>query len=638
MSGEKLDKLKLHSPDLTQDNIAKIRDLFPGCVTEARDAAGQLKLAVDFDQLRQELSDHIVEGPQERYHLNWPGKREALLTANAPIAKTLRPARDESVNFDTTQNLFIEGDNLEALKLLQESYLGKVKMIYIDPPYNTGNDFIYDDDFAEDTNTYLIKSAQIDSNSDHLIANLESNGRFHSDWLSMIYSRIRFARTLLEESGFIFISIDVLELANLISIGNEIFGHGCCVGVISRATGTRMGTGSRGIARELDYIVVFSKSVSSNLRGLPMSSDEVALYDQEDEIGRYLTRSLRRTGGENRREDRPTMYYAVQDPDGGDVFPIAPEGYESRWVCSQDTYKSLVKSNMIEWKKVARNGTTRWQVYQKHYLKSGFKEVSDLWDTVAGNKKATKEVSALFGRVKVFDHPKPVELMKQIIQIGTDPDQNDIILDYFAGSGTTGAAIAEQNAKDGGNRQYILVQFPEQTGDGTEAKKLGFTNIAEVTKERIRRAGKKILEGECHPNWNKDVGFRVLKIDTSNMNEVYYTPQATTQQNLLDRVDTIKPDRSGEDLLFQVLVDWGVELSLPITRETVMSKQVFFVDGNALAACFETGITEELVKELAKRQPVRTVFRDTGFANDAMKINVKQIFKQLSPGTDVKAI
>ncbi len=510
-----MDKLKMYTPDLTQDNIGKIRDLFPGCVIEAGDDAGNIRLAVDFDKLRQELSDHLVEAGQERYHLNWPGKREALLAANAPIAKTLRPARDESVKFDDTKNIFIEGDNLEALKLLIENYLRQVKLIYIDPPYNTGNDFVYDDDFEDNIETYLIKSGQIDIHFDRLVANTESNGRFHSDWLSMMYSRLRLARALLNEAGFVFISIDVLELSNLIAVGKEVFGHDCCVGVISRATGTRMGSGSRGIARELDYIVVFSKSAESNLLGLPMSSDEISLYDQEDDKGRYLTRSLRRTGGENRREDRPTMFYAVQSPDGEDVFPVAPEGYESRWVCSKETYKSLVRDGMIEWKKVTRGGVAKWQVYQKHYLKSGRKEVSDLWNAGAGNKKATKELSALFKKVKVFDHPKPIDLIRRIIQIGTDENKPDIVLDFFAGSGTTGAAVMEQNAQDGGRRQYILVQFPEETGEGTEARKAGFSNISEITKERLRRAGKAIVASQSHATWNGDIGFRTLKIDTT---------------------------------------------------------------------------------------------------------------------------
>jgi adenine-specific DNA-methyltransferase len=443
---------------------------------------------------------------------------------------------------------------------------------------------------------------------------------------------------LLDESSFCFISIDVLELANLISIGKEIFGPDCLVGVASRATGTRMGTGSRGIARELDYIVVFSKGVDSHLQGLAMSSEEMALYDQEDEKGRYLTRSLRRTGGENRREDRPTMFYGVRDPEGGTVYPIAPEGYESRWVCGEDTYKSLARDGMIEWKKVTRNGITKWQVYQKHYLNAAQKEVSDLSNNGSGNKKATKEVSALFDRVKVFDHPKPVDLIRKIIKLSTTPRSNSIVMDFFAGSGTTGAAVLEQNAEDGGNRRFILMQLPEQLSDDADARKAGFKNISEITRERVRRSGAKLLQDRTHLNWNKDVGFRALKIDTSNMQEVYYRPDEVRQESLLDAIDNIKPDRTAEDLLLHVLIDWGVDLTLPIGRETLEGKTVYFVDGNALVACFERDVTEPMVKTIAARQPLRAVFRDSGFASDALKINVEQIFKLLSPVTEVKAI
>lgn len=633
-----MDKLKMHSPDLTQDNIAKIRELFPGCVTEAAGADGSIKLAVDFEQLRQELAENIVEGPQERYHLNWPGKREALITANAPIAKTLRPALSESVNFDVTRNLLIEGDNLDALKLLRETYLSRVKLIYIDPPYNTGNDFIYEDDFSEGADDFFLRSMQADPEGRRLVANTSANGRFHSDWLTMLFARIRLSKSLLSEDGFIFISIDVVELANTIAIGKEVFGEDNLVGVISRATGTRMGTGSRGVARELDYIVVFSKNSETHLRGLPMTDAEMAIYDQNDSRGRYLIRSLRRTGGENRREDRPTMYYPLSAPDGSEVYPIAPEGYESRWVCSKDTYTRMVGDGLIEWKKVVKGGQEKWQVYGKTYLNAGEREVSDLWVNQAGNKKATKEVSSLFEKVKVFDHPKPIELLRNIVQLGTTGAGGEIVLDFFAGSGTTAAAVLEQNASDGGSRRFILVQFPEEISKEDEAAKYGFTNIFQLTAERIRRSGAKILIGTQSSNWNKDVGFRVLKIDTSNMADVYYTPDATNQGDLLANVDSIKQGRTAEDLLFQVLVDWGVDLTLPIRRETVQGKTVFFVDENALVACFDAGVTEELVKELAGHEPVRVVFRDTGFVSDAVKINVEQIFRQLSPSTEVKSI
>lgn len=631
----------MHSPDITQDHIGKIRELFPDCVTEAKDDDGKLRFAVDFDQLRQILSGHIVEGPQERYHLNWPGKRESLLAANAPIAKTLRPSRNESVEFDKTQHLFIEGDNLDAMKLLRENLLSRVRCIYIDPPYNTGGDFIYRDDFVENVGDFLIRSCQVSEIGERLVANPESAGRYHSDWLSMMYSRLRLARLLLADNGIIFISIDVLELANLIAIGKEVFGQSNCIGVIARSTGTRMGTGSRGIARELDYIVVFSKQSDGVLCGLPMTESEVAIYDQEDGRGRYLSRSLRRTGGENRREDRPSMFYPVISPDGDEVYPIAPEGYESRWVCGKETYGKLVEDGLIEWKKVKKNGEEKWQVYQKHYLTNAIKESSDLWTSAEGNKKATKEVAGLFDKVKIFDHPKPLDVMCRIIQMGMSTSSHDIVLDFFGGSCTTAAAVLKQNALDGGNRRFIVVQLDEPADKKSEAHKEGFSNIADVAKERIRRTGKRLLEEKHHKDWNKDVGFRVLKIDNSNMADVYYAPAEVRQEDLLSAVDNIKPGRDNpEDLLFQVLVDWGVDLTLPIRKETVQGKTIFFVNEEPqdLIACFDTGITEELVKELAKSEPLRVVFRDNGFVSDAVKINVEQIFRQLSPATDVKSI
>lgn len=634
-----MDKLKMHSPDLSQENIAKIQELFPGCVTEVRDeVTGKPRLAVDFDQLRQELSDSVVEGPQERYRLDWPGKREALIASNTPVAKTLRPARNESLDFDSTRNLFIEGDNLEALKLLKDVYLGSAKAIYIDPPYNTGADFIYDDDFVELSDDFLIRSQQVDDSRNRMVSNPISNGRFHSDWLSMLFSRLRLARLLLREDGFIFISIDIIELANLISMGKEVFGEDSLIGVISRPTGTRMGSGSRGVARELDYIVIFSRRNEASLFGLPMTESEMAIYDQTDERGRYLTRSLRRTGGENRREDRPSMFYGVEAPDGTEIFPMAPEGYESRWVCGKETYYKLLADGMIEWRQVKKGGELRWQVYQKHYVSSQGRETSDLWSGVPGNKMGTKEVSALFDKVKVFDHPKPTDLITRILQLSTSSDTEDLVIDFFAGSASTAHAVMVQNARDGGARRCISIQIEEELAEKTEARKLGFTTIAEIAKERVRRAGQKVLEGDCNPNWNRDVGFRVLKVDTSNMKDIYYRPDELSQGDLLEAVDNVKPDRTPEDLLFQVVVDWGVDLTLPIRRETLQNKTVFFVDNNALVACFDTGVTEDLVKELAKHEPLRVVFRDNGFVSDAVKINVEQIFRQLSPSTEVRSL
>ncbi|MDX1821104.1 MAG: site-specific DNA-methyltransferase [Paracoccaceae bacterium] len=623
-----IEKLKMHSPDLTQRNIAWIAEKFPGCVTEGK---------VDFDLLRQELSDSIVEGPQERYHLDWPGKRQALITANAPIAKTLRPVRAESVDFDTTRNLFIEGDNLEALKLLQETYLGKVKMIYIDPPYNTGNDFVYEDDFAESTAEFLEKSNQVDEAGNRLVANTQSNGRFHSDWLSMMYSRVRLAKSFLSDDGLFFVSIDQNEVHNLRKLCDEIFGEPNFATCVSRPTGTPTGGGNNKFVNELDYILVYSVNSSVKISGLEMLENDEKIYNQQDERGRYLTRPLRRTGGEDRREDRPSMYYPLTAPDGSIIFPIAPAGYESRWRCGYDKYIELARTGFIEWKQSTRDGKDLWQVFQKFYLEGRSKQPSNLWANLEGNKKATREISDLFEGKKVFDHPKPTDVIKRILSI-SGLETGDVVMDFFAGSGTTMHGSFRWEAETGVCLKKITIQIPEAVARDHVGYSEGYFSIAEISKERIRRAGRKILEGECHPDWNRDVGFRVLKIDSSNMADVYYTPDATTQADLLTRVDNIKEGRSAEDLLFQVLLDWGVDLTLPITRETVQGKTVFSVAGTALIACFDTGVDAALVKELAARHPLRVVFRDTGFADDATKINVKQIFRSLSPDTEMKAI
>lgn len=643
-----MNKLKMHSPNLTEDNIARLREMFPGCVTEAKGEDGSVKLAVDFDQLRQELSDAIVEGPQERYHLNWPGKREALLTANAPIAKTLRPVRDESVDFDTTKNLFIEGDNLDALKLLQETYLGKVKVIYIDPPYNTGNDFIYEDDFSESADEFLKKSNQKDEEGYRLVANTETNGRFHSDWISMVYPRLKLARNLLRDDGAIFISIGDEELCSLKAVCDETFGESNYRGLISRATGTRMGSGNQKISSEFDYILIYSKTDRFEFNPLPMGEDDLSIYDQEDARGRYLLRSLRRTGGENRREDRPTMFFPVYAPDGTAVHPLAPEGWESRWVCGQARYEEMCRENLIEWKKVRKEGIERWQVYQKHYIGEALKYPSNSWNDVDGNKKATRELNEIFGGRKVFDHPKPVRLLERIVQIATHKSGCDMVMDFFAGSATTAHAALNLNHQDGGNRRFVLVQLPEPLDEDNKSQAVALQfckehrlleNVASLSKERIRRVLKR-LSDEGGNKKAKLNGFRVFKIDTSNMADVYYSPDALDKSNLDMFVDNIKPDRTAEDLLFQVMLDWGVDLSLPIEKKTIQGKDVFFVDDNALAACFDAhgGINETFVKELATHQPLRVVFRDAGFRDSAVKINVEQIFKLLSPGTEVKSI
>jgi len=654
-----MNKLKMHSPNLTQENITRIRELFPGCVTEAKDESGRLQLAVDFDQLRQELSESIVEGPQERYHLNWPGKREALLTANAPIARTLRPCREESVDFDTTKNLFIEGDNLEALKLLQETYLGKVKMIYIDPPYNTGNDFIYADDFAENAEEFLKRSNQKDEEGNRLVANTEANGRFHSDWLSMMYPRLKLARNLLRDDGAIFISIDNGEIENIKRIAIDVFGEDNFLNVFVWEKRTSR-ENRKVFSTNHDYIVGFAKDRNSYqlTRGLlPYTDDVLARYKNpdNDSRGAWQSVALSVQGGHG----TASQFFDIPTPSGRVISP--PSGL--CWRYTKNKLNELIKDNRIYF---GQNGTNvpRLKLFLSE-IEQGLTPHS-LWksDEVGTTDSAKREVNDLFEGKSVFDTPKPLGLIKRFIKI-SNKEADGIILDFFAGSSTTAQAVLQLNAEDGGNRKFIMVQLPEACDEKSEAFKAGYKTIAEISKERIRRAGKKILEGECHEAWNKDTGFRVLKIDSSNMADVYYTPDALQQGQLKIFTDNIKPDRTPEDLLFQVLLDWGVDLSLPIRKERIhpqisqmhadsltkkdnlrksaqsaekKSFEVFFVDENALVACFDSGVNEALVKELARFAPLRVVFRDAGFASDAVKINVEQIFKQMSPGTEVKSI
>ena len=630
-----MEKLKMHTPDLTQDNIARIRELFPSCVTETKDGKGNLKLVVDFDQLRQELSDSIVEGPQERYHLNWPGKREALLTANAPIAKTLRPCREESVDFDTTKNLFIEGDNLEALKLLQETYLGKVKMIYIDPPYNTGNDFVYDDNFAESANDFFQRSQQADELGNRLVANSDSNGRFHSDWLSMVYSRLKLSRTLLSDSGLIFISIDDGEVANLRRCCDEIFGENNFVAQIAWEKRYTRSNNAKRFYSLKDTILVFRKSERLDVIKEKRTDKADANYrnPDNDPKGPWTTSSYVNPAT---KEARPNLVYGIQNPFTNEIVNHPTHA----WKFSPSEHQAHVENNRLWW---GANGSAEYPRL-KLYLSEqtdGMVPI-DVWDykTSGTTDEGGNEIKELFGSA-IFDTPKPTKLIKRMLGIATSPSGGDVVLDFFAGSCSTAVAVMKENAEDGGDRKSISVQIAEPCGKGTIAQNAGFETVAEISKERIRRDGKQILDGEYHEGWNKDVGFRVLKIDTSNMSDVYYTPDAVDQKGLLDAVNNIKPDRDNpEDLLFQVLLDWGVDLTLPIRKETLQGKTVFFVneDPYDLIACFDDGVTEDLVKELASPKALRAVFRDNGFASDAVKINVDQIFKQLSPGTEVKSI
>lgn len=653
-----MDKLKMHSPGFVEENVAKIAALFPNCVTESTDEDGNQKKSIDFDLLRQELSTHIVEGPQERYQLNWPGKREALLTANAPIAKTLRPCREESVDFYTTENLFIEGDNLDALKLLQETYLGKVKMIYIDPPYNTGKDFIYADNFSESTEEYLLDSGQKDEGGNRLIANTESNGRFHSDWLSMMYSRLKLARNLLKDDGVIFISIDDNEAPNLQKICNEIYGEKNFIFNFPRIT-KKAGKSSDYVAKNNDSILLYRKSSNAALNSYSHTDEGFKYVDEYESVrGKY---KLNQTLDYGSIQYSTSLDYEIEIGGitlrPGNVTKEEMLDRQNRnpksdfcWRWTEELYLFGLKSGFIVLKE-SRNGP---RIYTKTYENATIEKINGEYRVIERNRtkslsslefienkysndNSRKDIGKIFDK-RVFEYSKPVSLIKECSFLSTE--SGDIILDFFAGSATTAHAVMQLNAEDGGNRRFIMIQLPESCEENSEAFKAGYKTIAEIGKERIRRAGKKIKEENAITAQNLDIGFRVFKIDSSNMADIYYTPDETIQTKLFENTDNIKDDRTEEDLLFQVLLDWGVDLTLPITKETITDLDVFFVDGNALVACFVKNgeITEDFCKELAKREPLRVVFRDSGFANDGAKINVEQIFKLMSPHTDVKTI
>jgi adenine-specific DNA-methyltransferase len=649
-----MDKLKMHSLDMTADNIKKIAAIFPNCVTESANAKGELKKSIDFDLLKQELSGSIVEGGQERYHLNWPGKREALQTANAPISKTFRPSREESINFDSAENLFIEGDNLEALKLIQETYLGKVKMIYIDPPYNTGNDFIYEDDFSQDKDSYLLLTEQEDKNKNKLISNPASNGRFHSDWLSMMYSRLRLARNLLTEDGVLFISIDDNEANNLIKIGSEIFGEENFISQLAVQLNPRGRNLDKFVAKTHEYILVFVKDAMSDnsIYGLEKEGKMVEEYNREDTKGRFRLTGLRNRNQSFNPTTRPKLYYPLYvnplnrevstiqtDEFSDEVLPDAPNAIQTCWTWGKE--KATNEKILL----IAEKTGDEWRIFRKDYLHGSDGEmattlVKSVWlDKEINNDYGRKTIKELFGS-SVMSFPKSVQLIEKLVKMGTK--DGDIILDFFAGSSTTPHAVINVNKEQQTKRKFIAVQLAEVCDEKSDAFKAGFINIAELSKERIR----KVFATE--DDLMVDNGFRVLKVDTSNMTDVYYNPENTSQEDMFAQVENIKEDRTDEDLLFQVLLDWGVGLTLPISKQQISGKDVFFVNGDSegegadLIACFAKNITDDLVKELAKFQPLRVVFRDDGFGDgfdaDAVKINAEQIFKQLSPATDIKSL
>lgn len=648
--------LKMHTANLVAKNIEKLTALFPNCITETRNEQGEIIKGVDFDLLRQELSEVLVEGEQERYTLNWVGKKESILAANAPIAKTLRPCREESVNFDTTENLFIEGDNLDALKLLQENYLGKVKMIYIDPPYNTGKDFIYNDDFAENTQAFLLRSNQVDEDDNRLITNLESNGRFHSDWLSMIYSRLRLARNLLTNDGVIFISIDDSEQANLKRICDEVFGEKNFVGSLPTIMNLKGNNDEFGFSGTHEYTIVYMKNKNSveDLNGIPITEDDYADYNLEDSKGKfYQGATLMRTGEDGAREQRPHGYYPIfvsrdysrmsveklSDTDFV-VYPITKDGKEMSWRRSKKTLSESLDEFIIKHTKQGKISFYKKQRLGDDLI-NGRKSKSLLYKPAYSSGNGTEMLKKLFND-KVFQNPKPLELIKDFIRIGSN--SGDLICDFFCGSGSFAHAIMELNTSDNNSpRKYICVQLPEKLNPKDKKQKAAFNfcqsmklpeNIAEISKERIRRAGSQILQN-LGENKLLDVGFRVLKVDSSNMKDIYYQPDQLDKTMLDQMVSHIKEDRTAEDLLFQVMLDWGIELSLPIERKTIDGSEVYFVAGNTLVACFDK-FTMNILDEIAKVKPLRVVSTELAIMHDQDKTNIKERFKQLSPDTEVK--
>ena len=617
----------MHSPDLTQRNIEAIAELFPSVITESLDEDGNPVRAVDFDLLRQELSDHVVEGPQERYQLDWPGKRAASFAANAPIAKTLRPVREESVDFDTTKNLFIEGDNLDALKLLQESYLGKVKLIYIDPPYNTGNDFVYNDDFAESTSEYLAKSGQVDELGYRLIANTESNGRFHSDWLSMMYPRLKLARSLLTDDGAIFVSCDYHESGNLRILLDEIFGRANLVAEFIWQHSVQPKGYTDTVSVHHNTILCYRRSNSFSIRPLERTAEHNRNYRNPDNDSRGPWRA----GDVRNALYRPNLRYPLVTPSGHTIDPP-----ENGWRWSKETMAQKIKSGEIVF------NSDETSITRKIYLDTlDGRAVESLWlgSEVGTTREAAHEVKKLFDGKALFDTPKSSKLLERIMWIAGVGD-DDIVLDFFAGSGTFADVVLRANASDRGHRCWILVQFPEALPPNSEAAKAGYTDIAQVARERIRRAANLARAEVGLAGDAMDTGFRALRVDTTNMADVSTAADALGQGELAGMIDSVKPDRTDEDLLFQVLLDWGLDLGLPITRgfSREREREIFRVAEDALIACFSEEVSADVVTEIANLQPLRVVFRDSAFKSDADRVNAEQLFRELSPGTEVKTI
>lgn len=641
-----MDKLRMHTPNLADENFKKLAEMFPNAVTETitgyeEDGKPIIERAIDTDVLRQEISAQVVEGAQERYQFTWPDKKKSVVLANAPIAKTLRLDREKSVGRDgiersiDSENIYIEGDNLDALKLLQETYLGKVKMIYIDPPYNTGNDFIYQDDFSQDTDEYLANSGQFDEESNQLVQNTESNGRFHTDWLNMIYPRLRIAKDFLSDDGVIFISIDDNEQENIKKCCNEIFGADNFVATFPWRKRTAKSDVPFGVSQDYEWIVCYAKSEKFVAATLGTERKYFETSDFPNRPWRIHDLTKQTTASE-----RPNSFFTMVNPKTAEEYPANPN---RTWAITKDTFDEYYLQGKIvfpgdyDFLNITRPAFRYWKEddISKAGDLFGLMPVSTkLADSAGMSLDGTKEITELMNG-KIFSFPKTVKLIKFFVDISTKTKKDSIILDFFSGSATTAHAVMQLNAEDGGNRKFIMVQLPEETDEKSEAYKAGYKNICEIGEERIRRAGKKIKE---ETGADIDYGFRVFRVDSSNMKDVYYRPAEYTQEQLSLYADNIKPDRTPEDLLFQVMLDLGVLLSSKIDEEEIAGKKVFSVENGYLIACFDNNVTEDTVTEIAKRHPFYAVFRDSGLASDSVAVNFEQIFETYSPKTRRKVL
>ena len=654
-----MDKLRMQSSNGVEDNITKIAQLFPDCVTETVDErSGQPKYLIDFEKLKQNLSDSVMSERAERYQFTWPDKSKAILLANSPINATLRPCREDSVDFDNTQNLYIEGDNLDVLKCLKETYLHKVKMIYIDPPYNTGNDFVYEDDFAQSSEEYLANSGQFDEQGNRMFTNAESNGRFHTDWLNMIYPRLKVARDLLTDDGVIFISIDDNEVKDLKNITDEIFGNRNFLAQVVWERAYSPINLMKHFSPSHDYILCYAKNIDKAFcNGIERSSEANDRYSNPDNDPRGVWKASDLSVGPAVQEN----IYTITTPSGREVEPPAGRS----WSLSRNAFRERLQDNRI-WFGPNGDNVPAMKRFLSELRKTGITPMT-IWKhtEVEHSQAATQKLAKLFDGKKFFDYPKPVPLIERCLQLYTDKDS--LILDFFSGSATTAHAVMQLNAEDGGNRKFIIVQLPELTytaktekykegneekeryvidettgrpavAKDSDARKAGYYTICEIGKERIRRAGKKIKEESPLTTQDLDTGFRVLKLDSTNMQDIYYSPKDISQADLFSQVDNVKPDRTGEDLLFQVMLELGATLDSKIETTTVAGKTIYNVAEGYLVACFDPDVTDEVVKAIAQMQPAYAVLRDTSMKDDSTATNFEQIFKTYSPDTVTKIL